>query len=126
MTRLLVSVRSATEALSALAGGAAIIDVKEPSRGPLGRADDMVIRAVLAAAADRVPVSAACGELIEPQTPAPHGLAFTKVGLAKQGLDWREQWLRWQTQRTLRDHADPLAGVVPGRSRQFLGKTGQF
>ena len=34
---LLVSVRSAAEAATALAGGADLIDVKEPSRGPLGR-----------------------------------------------------------------------------------------
>jgi len=49
MAALLVSVRSAAEALAALAGGAAVIDVKEPSRGPLGRADGDVWRAVLAA-----------------------------------------------------------------------------
>ncbi len=35
---LLVSVRSGAEASTALAGGAAIIDVKEPLHGPLGRA----------------------------------------------------------------------------------------
>ena len=37
-TRLLVSVRSAAEAEEALAGGAALIDVKEPANGPLGKA----------------------------------------------------------------------------------------
>ena len=36
MTRLLVSVRSAEEAEIALAGGADVIDVKEPRRGALG------------------------------------------------------------------------------------------
>ena len=40
---LLVSVRSAAEALSALAGGADVIDVKEPNRGSLGAADDETI-----------------------------------------------------------------------------------
>ena len=35
----LVSVRSPEEALAALEGGADLIDVKEPSRGPLGAAD---------------------------------------------------------------------------------------
>lgn len=44
--RLLVSVRSADEALAALCGGVDIIDVKEPFRGPLGMADDEVIRSV--------------------------------------------------------------------------------
>ena len=47
MTRLLVSVRSAAEAEAALLGGADVIDVKEPDRGPLGRADDAVIAAVV-------------------------------------------------------------------------------
>ena len=37
-TQLLVSVRSPAEALAALEGGAALIDVKEPARGSLGRA----------------------------------------------------------------------------------------
>lgn len=36
--RLLVSVRNAKEALMAVRGGAGIIDVKEPSKGSLGRA----------------------------------------------------------------------------------------
>ena len=47
MTKLLVSVRCAEEATAALAGGADIIDVKEPRRGSLGRADDRVIREVM-------------------------------------------------------------------------------
>ncbi|MGI9178650.1 MAG: (5-formylfuran-3-yl)methyl phosphate synthase, partial [Pirellulales bacterium] len=36
---LLVSVRSVEEAIEAVEGTAAIVDIKEPSRGPLGRAD---------------------------------------------------------------------------------------
>src|SRR5947209_8028398 len=43
---LLVSVRSAAEARAALDGGAALIDIKEPARGPLGRADDGVMAEV--------------------------------------------------------------------------------
>ena len=38
-TRLLVSVRSADEAEAAIAGGADVIDVKEPSHGPLGMSE---------------------------------------------------------------------------------------
>ena len=41
--QLLVSVRSAGEAVDALAGGCQILDVKDPSRGSLGRADDSVV-----------------------------------------------------------------------------------
>ncbi len=62
---LLVSVRDAAEAAASLAGGADLIDVKEPARGPLGRADAATIAAVVQAVGGRVPVSAALGELRE-------------------------------------------------------------
>jgi uncharacterized protein (UPF0264 family) len=89
--RLLVSVRSAAEALAALEGEADIIDIKEPSRGSLGRADDATTSAVLDAVAGRKLVSTACGELLEslplPQTRPP---AFVKWGVAGCGaaMDW--------------------------------------
>jgi uncharacterized protein (UPF0264 family) len=60
---LLVSVRTAAEARDALAGGAAIIDVKEPSRGPLGAVDPDVAGAVAAVVGAAVPWTMACGEL---------------------------------------------------------------
>lgn len=60
---LLVSVRDAAEACDALAGGAAIIDVKEPARGPLGAADAEVVAEVAAAVATAVAWTLACGEL---------------------------------------------------------------
>ncbi len=88
---LLVSVRSAAEAAAALAGGADLIDVKEPSRGALGRADDAVIRAVVAVVGGRRPVSAALGDLDEqPQPPNGDGLAFVKWGLA--GAIRQDNW----------------------------------
>lgn len=94
MTELLISVRSAAEAAAALAGGAAVIDVKEPSRGPLGRADDAVIAAVFDTVAGRAAVSAAQGELLEGQ-PLPscwEPLTFLKWGLADcRGIDWRSK-----------------------------------
>jgi uncharacterized protein (UPF0264 family) len=64
MTRLLISVRSAEEAQLALAGGADLIDVKEPNRGSLGAADSSAIESVVRAVAGRVSVSAALGELL--------------------------------------------------------------
>jgi uncharacterized protein (UPF0264 family) len=83
-------VRSAAEAEAARRGGATLIDVKEPARGPLGRADDDTIRAVVAWAAGRVPVSAAGGELLDCPAGLPGGLAFVKWGLAGcRGRDWR-------------------------------------
>lgn len=60
---LLVSVRQVGEAAAAIAGGAAIIDVKDPARGPLGRADAAVAAAVVGAVAGRAPVTLACDEL---------------------------------------------------------------
>jgi len=93
MAELLVSVRSVSEAESALDAGAAIIDVKEPERGSLGRADQQIVDAVVEAIGGRVPVSAALGELLE--TPLPcrsMGLNYVKWGLAACGqrADWPE------------------------------------
>lgn len=90
-SRLLVSVRSPAEALAALAGGADLIDVKEPGRGALGRADDETIAAIVRQVAGRRPVSAALGELADwrtaPGIPAAR-LAFVKWGLAGCSGDW--------------------------------------
>ena len=61
---LLVSVRDAAEAAAALAGGAAIIDVKEPARGPLGAADPATIASVADVVGHGLPWTMACGELV--------------------------------------------------------------
>lgn len=79
---LLVSVRSAEEAEAAVAGGADLVDVKEPTRGALGRADDVTIAAVVRAVACRRPTSAALGELVDGVGSIPDGVAFVKWGLA--------------------------------------------
>ena len=63
MAGLLVSVRSADEARAAVDGGASVVDVKEPDRGPLGRASAATWRAVRAAVPPAIPVSVALGEL---------------------------------------------------------------
>jgi uncharacterized protein (UPF0264 family) len=97
MSGLLVSVRSAAEARAALEGGADIIDVKEPSRGSLGRADDEVICEVLEVVAGRRPVSAALGEFAEHNGRLfPPGLSFVKWGLRGLGLarSWRRKLAR--------------------------------
>ena len=65
MTQLLVSVRSVEEALTALDGGADVIDIKEPANGSLGRADDATVQAIVRAIAGRRPVSAALGEWVD-------------------------------------------------------------
>jgi uncharacterized protein (UPF0264 family) len=91
---LLVSVRSVPEAAAALAGGAALIDVKEPARGPLGRADADTIAAVIRYVDRRKRVSAALGELLgNAPRPVSEGLDFVKWGLAGclRGFDWRSR-----------------------------------
>jgi len=87
---LLVSVRSVAEAEAAIDGGAAIIDVKEPAAGPLGRADNATITAIVGCVNGRRPVSAAMGELLEASVLPPSGLTFVKWGLAGcRGLNWQ-------------------------------------
>jgi uncharacterized protein (UPF0264 family) len=96
--QLLVSVRSVEEAAAALEGGAGLIDVKEPSRGSLGRADDERIRQIVHFIKGRRPVSAACGELRETDFAPPciRGLNFIKWGLAGLGGEtpWRDALAR--------------------------------
>jgi uncharacterized protein (UPF0264 family) len=60
---LLVSVRDAAEAEAALAGGAAIIDVKDPAGGSLGAASATAVAGVAATVGERVPWTVAAGEL---------------------------------------------------------------
>lgn len=99
MAALLVSVRSVEEARAALAGGAAILDVKEPDRGPLGRADPEVWRAVRQAVPPEIPVSVALGELADWRGDAAspgdfEGIALRKLGLAGAGPNWADAWAR--------------------------------
>jgi (5-formylfuran-3-yl)methyl phosphate synthase len=61
-TRFLASVRSAEEAAIALAGGADIIDAKEPAEGALGDVPLPELAAILRAVAGRRPVSATIGD----------------------------------------------------------------
>jgi uncharacterized protein (UPF0264 family) len=60
--RLLVSVRSAAEVKPAMAGGADIIDAKEPSRGSLGAVSPAVLAAIARALPPEIPLSIALGD----------------------------------------------------------------
>ena len=62
---LLVSVRSASEGVVAVLGGASVVDVKEPDRGPLGRADASVWRETRRVVPPAIPVSVALGEIAD-------------------------------------------------------------
>src|SRR5262245_4819714 len=86
--QLLVSVRNAAEAAAALAGGANIIDAKEPRNGPLGAVSSRELQAIVTAVGRAAPVSAALGEANEGDLPGraraacETGVAYVKVGFA--------------------------------------------
>jgi uncharacterized protein (UPF0264 family) len=87
--KLLVSVVSVEEARRALAGGADIIDVKDPGEGALGAPAPAVVSAVAQAVGTAAPVSAALGDLpCLPHTAAlaARGAACSGAGYVKVGL----------------------------------------
>lgn len=100
---LLISVRNADEARSALEGGCAILDVKEPARGALGMASVEAIAAIVACRnqhAPGIPVSIALGDLVDWEGtgtsvsceiggPLLSKIEFVKLGTAGVGNDPR-------------------------------------
>lgn len=102
--QLLVSVRNATEAEAAMAGGCDILDVKEPSRGALGMADPTEIDAVIQVARRATPpvtVSVALGEALEweeSRTLRQLVVSPDYVKLGTAGLsrfeNWPDHWTR--------------------------------
>ena len=90
--QLLVSVRDAVEAVAALAGGADIIDAKEPARGSLGPVGADVFRSIAAWVPDSVPLSAALGDftarddvraaMVGAGVPARRAPVYLKLGFA--------------------------------------------
>lgn len=82
--RLLVSPMNIDEARAALAGGADILDVKNPKEGSLGANFPWAIRAVADLAAGKVPVSATIGDLeFKPGT-----ASLAALGAASSGADY--------------------------------------
>jgi uncharacterized protein (UPF0264 family) len=86
---LLVSVSNVSEAEAALAGGADIVDAKDPAHGALGAVNLEVFRRICGACATRVPVTAALGDTntlaaVESQARAfaAAGATLVKVGFA--------------------------------------------
>ena len=88
--RLLVSVVSAQEARGALAGGADIIDVKDPGEGALGAPSPRVLAEVVRVVGDAAPVSVALGDLPN----LPHTAALAARGAALSGADYVKVGLR--------------------------------
>ena len=101
-TKLLVSVRNVAESQAAILGGADIVDLKEPARGPLGPVDPATLAAVLDQVGAAAPVSAAWGELLDWRpnlvsclTSSVARLRFLKVGLAgcaTRPAQWHAAW----------------------------------
>ncbi len=89
MTLFLASVRDADEAEIAVADGADIIDLKDPSQGALGALSPEAVETVVRSVAGRRPVSAVTGDLpMQPEIVvaaaarmAHAGVDYVKVGL---------------------------------------------
>jgi uncharacterized protein (UPF0264 family) len=79
----LASVTNADEASFALAGGADVIDCKDPSSGALGALSEMAVREIVARVAGRLPVSATVGDL----PPDPDVLGSAASAMAATGVD---------------------------------------
>ena len=78
--KLLVSVRDAIDASAALAGGADIIDAKEPASGALGAVDLATFQHIVAAVADARPVTAALGDAVDERAIAHTADAYATAG----------------------------------------------
>ena len=85
MTELLISVRSAAEARVAIAAGCDWVDIKEPTRGPLGRADAATWKAIAeecGRARTRPKLTVALGETIDDARAShlPPSVTLAKLG----------------------------------------------
>jgi uncharacterized protein (UPF0264 family) len=95
-------VRSTDEAEAALAGGADVIDIKEPEQGPLGAANPQTMAGIVRVVAGRAPVTAAAGELLDVGARSamrtiesiPSSILLCKIGLRGCGdrFGWQDLW----------------------------------
>jgi uncharacterized protein (UPF0264 family) len=98
--QLLVSVADAQEARAALAGGADVVDAKDPRHGALGAVGPRRLRAIYDAVGAYRPVSAALGDATQAahigraaQTAAGAGVTYVKVGFRGIGSPARVRHL---------------------------------
>jgi uncharacterized protein (UPF0264 family) len=82
--KLLISPKNETEAAEAIAGGAEIIDVKNPKEGPLGANFPWVIKQIRQLAPDNIEVSCTIGEV--PNLPG--SMALAALGAATTGVNY--------------------------------------
>jgi uncharacterized protein (UPF0264 family) len=88
--RLLVSVVSAVEARRALAGGADVVDVKDPREGALGAPSPLVLSEVVRVVGGAAPISVALGDLPD----LPHTAALAARGAVECGATYVKVGLR--------------------------------
>ena len=82
--KLLISSSDATEAVEAVAGGADIVDVKNPQEGALGASFPWIIRQVRGIAPKNVEVSCTIGDL----PCLPGSVSLAALGAASTGVDY--------------------------------------
>ena len=114
--RLLVSVKNAEEAIAALAGGADLIDAKDPAAGALGAVSLGVLRDIHSTVAGLRPVSAALGDAIDEAAIeqsawayALGGASLVKIGFAGVSSRMRVGDLITAAMRGAAHHADVIA-----------------
>jgi FolB domain-containing protein len=84
MTLFLASVTGAAEAEVAVAHGADIIDLKDPTKGALGALSENEVRTAVAAIAGRRPISVVIGDL----PMQPDGVVAAASAVAETGVDF--------------------------------------
>jgi uncharacterized protein (UPF0264 family) len=82
--KLLISPKNEMEAMEAIAGGADIIDVKNPKEGPLGANFPWVIKRIRQVTPANIEVSCTIGEM--PNLPG--SMALAALGAATTGVDY--------------------------------------
>jgi uncharacterized protein (UPF0264 family) len=131
--RLLVSVRSAAEVDAAVAGGAEIVDAKEPSRGSLGAVSPAALRAIAGALPPGTPLSVALGDPADARAVAQAvasldglvpraGETFVKLGLAwVEGIDRAEELVAAAVAAASRSPVLPEVVVVAYADHAVVG-----
>ena len=114
--RLLVSVKNAEEAMAALAGGADLIDAKDPAAGALGAVSLEVLRDIHSTVAGLRPVSAALGDAVDERSIerdarayAFAGASLVKIGFAGISSRSRVDALLNAARRGAAQHAGVIA-----------------
>jgi len=121
--RLLVSVRDPAEVETAIAGGADVVDAKNPARGALGAVGSAVLRSLARVVAGRRELSAAVGDyrddpvrlVDEAAAAARAGATIVKIALGpdlSHGFDLARRLVR--SLRSAGEDAAPGASLVIG------------